>query len=248
MITFDSKEHRYLNKDKKDYISVTQLISKYKPDKDWAKIAFFYAKKNGGTAEYWLKQWNKIKTEAANKGSEYHNMRELAHESSKSINEPIESNGNKFNSVTNITESRYKKSLPLELIPNQVYSELILWDDEYEIAGQSDEVFCLPSGEIYINDFKTNKSIDQKSYFNIKTGYEYMKNPISHVQDSNYWHYALQLSIYGFILERKGYQINKLTIEHVTDNNKFYELPYLKDEVKYLLDDYVVNHRDKKFL
>lgn len=245
MITFDSVDHRYITKDKKDYMSVTQLISKYKPDKDWQKIAFYYAKKNGGTAEYWLAQWNKTKTEAAEKGTQYHNMRE-AHHGSKAAEDKLVC-GNTYKSVTNITESRYKVAQSLTLLPGQVYSELILWDDEYEVAGQSDEVYCLPDGSIYINDFKTNKKIDKESFFNRKTGFEYMKNPLHDIQDSNYWHYAIQLSIYAYILERRGYNINKLTIEHVTDDNKFYELPYLKERVHSLLEHYKLE-REKKFL
>lgn len=50
-------------------------------------------------------------------------------------------------------------------------------------------------GSMLILDWKTNKSIDQENRWN-KFGLE----PIGHVPDLNYWHYACQLSLYQYLL------------------------------------------------
>ncbi len=63
--------------------------------------------------------------------------------------------------------------------------------------------------------------------------------PIAHIHDTTYWHYALQQSIYRYILE-KNYGItvasSNLVVLH-PDYNKHYvvEVPYLKTEVRAML-------------
>lgn len=84
-----------------------------------------------------------------------------------------------------------------------------------------------------------------------------MKPPLAHIEDCNYWHYALQLSLYMYIILKQNPQLKpgKLTIEHVIFEKEgenewgypiykldeegvpivketvFYELPYLKTEI-----------------
>ena len=50
-------------------------------------------------------------------------------------------------------------------------------------------------GSILILDWKTNKSIDQENRWD-----KYGLDPIKHVPDLNYWHYACQLSLYQYLL------------------------------------------------
>ena len=64
-------------------------------------------------------------------------------------------------------------------------------------------------------------------------------HPVSHIPDTSYWHYALQLSIYRFILEER-YSIRvsgmKLGVFHPSYSTPWIvSLPYLLDEVKAIL-------------
>lgn len=63
--------------------------------------------------------------------------------------------------------------------------------------------------------------------------------PIEHLDDSPYFHYALQLSMYKYILEKNyGITISKLRlgIFHPTYNKPYVlEMPYLKSEIDILL-------------
>lgn len=60
--------------------------------------------------------------------------------------------------------------------------------------------------------------------------------PISHIPDTTYWHYALQVSIYRYILETK-YGIN-VQDGHLAVFHPDYDTPYLVD-VPYLRDEVV---------
>lgn len=59
--------------------------------------------------------------------------------------------------------------------------------------------------------------------------------PLEHIDNSPYYHYALQLSLYKFILERNyGIKIDKLRlgIFHPTYNKPYLlEVPYLENEI-----------------
>ncbi len=82
----------------------------------------------------------------------------------------------------------------------------------------------------------TNKKIETKSFFNSKTKSSVkMKYPLNNLDDVNYWHYALQLSTYAWMIQKKNpeFEIEDLVLVHFdhSDNMTVYHLPYLKDEV-----------------
>lgn len=82
----------------------------------------------------------------------------------------------------------------------------------------------------------TNKKIETKSFFNSKTRSSVkMKYPLNTLDDVNYWHYALQLSTYAWMLQKRNpeFEIEDLVLVHFdhSDNMTVYHLPYLKDEV-----------------
>lgn len=82
----------------------------------------------------------------------------------------------------------------------------------------------------------TNKKIETKSFFNSRTKSSVkMKYPLNTLDDVNYWHYALQLSTYAWMLQKRNpeFEIEDLVLVHFdhSDNMTVYHLPYLKDEV-----------------
>ena len=55
-----------------------------------------------------------------------------------------------------------------------------------------------------------------------------MQYPLNDLDDCNYNHYRLQLSIYAFMLEENGYVVRNVGFHHLNNLIKF---DYLKDHV-----------------
>ncbi len=89
----------------------------------------------------------------------------------------------------------------------------------------------------------TNKEIKVKGYYDpVKKMVEGMKYPLSHLPDTNYWHYALQLSTYAWMLRKLNpeFIIKDLILNHYDHEgkNKQYHCDYLEKEVEMMLRDY----------
>ena len=89
----------------------------------------------------------------------------------------------------------------------------------------------------------TNKEIKQKAGFNTQTRSEVkMLYPLNLLPDCNYYHYALQLSTYAWMLQmiNPDFVIKDLILVHFDHNNNqtVYNMPYLKKEVEAMLKFY----------
>jgi hypothetical protein len=64
--------------------------------------------------------------------------------------------------------------------------------------------------------------------------------PVSHLPDTNYWHYTIQLNLYRWILEKHyGLKISELAliVLHPTNKNyKIYKLNRLEEEIEEILE------------
>ena len=94
-----------------------------------------------------------------------------------------------------------------------------------------------------VSKSKTNKSIDKTSYYNkAKKSNVMMKYPLDDLQDCNFNHYQLQLSLYAYMLQQinPNYNIKGLKIVHTDHNNKQheYDCEYLKKDVERMLKHY----------
>ena len=127
-----------------------------------------------------------------------------------------------------------------------VYPEYLIHrvseDGKLRIAGQID-LLVKKGNKIIIADYKTNKEIKTKSFYdkNKKTS-EKMKYPLNNLDDVNYWHYTLQLSTYAWMIQKLNpdFEIEDLVMIHFdhSDNMTVYHLPYLKEEVIKMLAYY----------
>jgi ATP-dependent exoDNAse (exonuclease V) beta subunit len=118
-------------------------------------------------------------------------------------------------------------------------TEWIIYDEDSKIAGSIDMVYENPDGTLSIYDWKRSKLITRINNFN-----KFALTPlICHLPDSNFWHYALQLNTYKYILERKyGKQIKDLYLVrlHPDAEEKNYELiqlPNLSNEINDLFQE-----------
>jgi hypothetical protein len=108
-----------------------------------------------------------------------------------------------------------------------IRAELIVGDSN--VAGQVD----LPVISRII-DYKTDKKIEKSNRW------QKFKYPLNHLDQCNYNKYALQLSLYKYMLELAGIVLPESnTIVHFHKDNPSYveyELPYLRDEIVAMLN------------
>lgn len=138
----------------------------------------------------------------------------------------------------------------LSKLQDGVYPELMVWNNQFKIAGISDKITIETIGKIRfvdIDDYKTYKKVDTISYLNKATGeYKKMLLPVHHLMDCNFIHASLQLSMYGYFLECFGFTIRNIKFTHIVmneDKTKIlgeqpYYCKYLREECISILKHY----------
>lgn len=193
-----------------------------------------------------LKEWAAKAAVACERGTGIHKEHELEHLSGNTAEIKKLGLGGSFS--TNTTNK-------IELGVQRVYPELLLSyvseDGELRLAGQADLVI-VDGNDIYILDYKTNKSIDKKSFYDrAKKRSTMMKFPLNNLEDTNFWHYTLQLSTYAWMIQQAYPDANiklLMLIHYDHDNNVTdYECEYLKDDVIRMLDFYKKGLKYEKF-
>ncbi len=116
-------------------------------------------------------------------------------------------------------------------------TEWMIYDESIKIAGSIDMIYENPDGTLSIYDWKRSKEINRQHDFN-----KFFASPlISHLPDTNYWHYALQLNIYKYILERNyNKKIKDLFLVRLHPdaiNYELIELPDLSIEIEDLVEE-----------
>jgi hypothetical protein len=107
-------------------------------------------------------------------------------------------------------------------------TEWTVYHEDLKLAGSIDMVYENPDGTLTIYDWKRAKDITRVNTFNKYA----ITECISHMPDSNFWHYALQLNTYKAILEQKyDKKITDLYLVrlHPDNEEKTYELIKLPD-------------------
>jgi len=123
------------------------------------------------------------------------------------------------------TSAEYKYFLKFRsdypnLVPHRL--EWRVWH-ECGLAGSIDAVFK-EGDQYHIYDWKRSKNI--KTFNRYSSGL----HPIKNLDDCNYYHYALQLNIYKWILEQKyDIFISTLAIVVLHPNNNGYVIYYMPD-------------------
>ena len=112
-------------------------------------------------------------------------------------------------------------------------TEWMIYDKKLKLAGSIDMVFMKPDGTLAIYDWKRSRQIRKTSNNWALT------DCISHLPDSNFWHYSLQLNTYKAILERNYDMIvSELYLVCLYENNPSYQrikIPILNEETNSLL-------------
>lgn len=183
-----------------------------------------------------LKDWDEKREASCIRGTAIHRQHELEHLAGNTKELQHLGLGGKF---TTDTSNRIE--------PGQhIYPELLLSriseDGKLRLAGQAD-LIIVDGFDIYVLDYKTNAKIDMKSYFDRKTKkHSMLKYPLNNIQDTNFWHYSLQLSTYAWMIQKidPRFQIKSLLLLHYDHDggNTTYECEYLKSDVERMLAFY----------
>jgi hypothetical protein len=219
-IAFKAEDHTYvsLNGESIDWISVTTLISHFKKPFDAKKVAERVSK-NKRSKWYGIepkeiqKIWDSESLRAVTLGTYYHNQRESDICSLASM----ERDGTTVPVISPIDEINGLKIAPIQKLEPGVYPEHMVYLKSVGICGQSDLVEVV-NGMVNIIDYKTNKEIKMESYVDWEGKSDKLTEPVSNLDDCNYNHYALQLSVYMYIILKHNPKLKagKMYIHHVT--------------------------------
>ncbi|RXE70821.1 hypothetical protein ED352_08300 [Muribaculaceae bacterium Isolate-002 (NCI)] len=224
LLSFDPTEHTY-TRGGRSLKSVTTLVSECFEKFDVDYWAPRIALKNGITETKLRAQWEEKAENARLQGTIMHDKIERYYLGEKHPTLHDET----YSLFLQFTE---KYSL------NPYRTEWAIFDEALGIAGTLD-FLDYTDGKYTIYDWKRSDKIIKDNRplttnrYN-KTAYP----PIDHIPDTTYWHYALQVSIYHYILER-NYGINvhagRLAIFHPSYPTYYViEVPYLKKEIQHL--------------
>jgi len=118
-------------------------------------------------------------------------------------------------------------------------TEWMVYYEELKLSGSIDMVYENPDGTLQIYDWKRVLELKTESF-----GGKCAKTScISHLPDSNYWHYSLQLNTYKMILEHKyGKKVTGLYLVCLHPDNvyKKYERIEVKVMDKEMVDLYAL--------
>ena len=196
-----------------------------------------------------LKSWDETRDEACSHGSYVHELMETS-----------------FYGNTHFDLSNYgcpticgdytciKGNYHLDL-ENGMYPEFLMsyvTPEGIRIAGQAD-LIVKSGNDISIFDYKTNREIKKRSFYNAsKKKNVMMKYPLNNIEDVNFWHYTLQLSLYAYIIQQLNpdFNIKDLKLVHIARDGKqtIYDLEYRKSDIERMLKHYAKELKTKELL
>jgi hypothetical protein len=179
----------------------------------------------GMTKDQIKSDWDKNRDAAAGAGTKMHYDIECFYNGMEVNNDSIEFQYFK----------QFLKDFP-ELTPYR--TEWMVYYEELKLSGSIDMIFENPDGTIQIYDWKRCQEIKHEAEY----GKFSLTECISHLPDTNFWHYSLQLNVYKTILEHKyGKKVTGLYLVCIHPDNKYksYEriqVPFLDNEMKDLME------------
>ena len=214
-ISFDEPSHTYTIDGEDGYLSVTswvhrhfnpfdsdKIIDAMMSGRNWSSSKYF-----GMTREAIKLTWETNRNEAATAGTAMHSDIEKFYNGVPHTNTSKE-----YQQFTN-----FVKENPFE--PHR--TEWTVFDKELKIAGSIDMTFVQKNGDLMIYDWKRSKGIVRNSPYETYS----TSDCITHLPDTNFWHYALQLNMYKTILERNyGEKISKMCLVCLHPNQENYRL------------------------
>lgn len=226
LISFDPVRHVY-SFEGQEFESVTTVVESCFEKFDakyWAAI------KRPEDPDSLIKEWEEKGREARELGTLMHDRIERFY-----LNQPIEAEA-----ATDRTFAHFRRfAAEKPLTPYR--TEWRIFSERYRIAGTLDFLAVDRNGRFSIYDWKrSTKVVDRFGYIIDKCFGKTAARPLQSLPDTTFNHYALQVSIYRFILSlHYGIEVDDafLGVFH-PDMPRHYcvRLPYLRNEVEMLLN------------
>ena len=220
----DAHEYNLLTQSDLAFTSVTTFVDQFFEGFDSEKIATNLVETNpryaGRTVESLIAEW----AATGEHGTQVHD--EIDNWIKNGI-EPIETKA--------INGKKWLQNYKLKSDIN-VLSEVIVYSTELKIAGTVD-ILALDktTGRYELIDWKTSKKIETVSY-----GYKMgTSRTTDAVMDCNFNHYALQLSLYRYLLENYyDIDVHNQLIAHLQDDGaRSLVAPYMQDHIVAMLNN-----------
>ncbi len=176
--------------------------------------------------------WRRDNKAAIDRGNRYHIARE-----NRSLKNGYELNP--FTGHEHVVKPRVEKvegadnySIHRDLykLEDGYYPELLIFNEELRIAGQSDRVFIETIDNIRyvdVDDYKTNKKITTENRW------QNLLPPLDHIPDSKFHKYELQVSFYAWMLEQFGFVVRNTAFHHF---NLKYDTEYKDEEIETIVE------------
>lgn len=234
---FYEEDHHYEYKGQRVGISVTRLIEDYTNEFDAEAIAEKVATKENKSVQEVLDEWEYKNKFSCAKGSTCHEFAQFLWSGNDWNYIEFDSSIEYQKAITKIQmqATNFKKDYQDRL--EHLADEYVIGSEEYNIASAIDHLFINKlTGGLVLVDYKTNSDIHKSEKYA-----KDMKVPLTHLKDYTLNHYYIQLSIYKYIVEKyTNLQIEEMFIVYMSENIENYEIieiPYLKDEVKMILEN-----------
>lgn len=133
----------------------------------------------------------------------------------------------------------------LDLLPDEweaFAAEKEIFSEQADLAGSVDLIIRnTRTGQVAVIDWKCTDKLQDKLH---GFGSKKLAAPMHHLDDSDGAQYGLQLSIYRWILaEEYGYDVGCLVLVSLHPDRPFFtEVPYLEEEVHYIMRDRIAAH------
>ena len=234
---FFPEDHHYEFKGKRVGTSVTTFYAQFENSFNAQEMAEKVATKEGKSVQEVLDEWEYKNKFACTKGSTCHEYAQ--HLWSKNKYKPLffDNSTEYFHAVRKVKVQANKIYIDYQDRLEHLADEFVIGSEEYDIASAIDHLFINKlTGGLVLVDYKTNVDLYKSDKYA-----KNMKAPLSNLKDTTLNHYAIQLSIYKYIVEKyTDLKIDEFFIVWFSENNENYEIievPYLKDEVIKILEN-----------
>lgn len=227
-VVFDEKTHTYRHRETGELLmSASQLLKAYSEPFDAdGSILKRCAERDGVSVQEMSAQWDKKRIDAANRGTSFHRQVEHFIKTGEILPEDDEDIVKEFAKMK---------------FTGRLKSEVMLWDLEYMIAGTADLIEVFPDNSINLRDFKTSREIKRNAFFGKGKPPKKLLYPLHQRHDCNYEKFCLQLSIYGYLLDKRGYWIRNLEVLWINPKSREIEvipIEYRRKEIIRLLEHF----------
>ena len=229
-LQFNEGQHKYWLKSNPDlkFTSSTTFIGKFfetfNAPKIAAELTSEHPKYKHMTTSELLKEWNKSSVH----GTKVHNQLEGFILDELDVTED-------YVEDKTLEGIKWLKNT-FDLSRHILYPEVRIYSKELQLSGTVDLLAHDPKKDIYIiADWKTNKKITRSAYQG-KTG----THPATFkVEDCKYNKYALQMSLYRYMLETNyGINVKRQILVHLYDNgHRPYYTPYMENVIEAMIEE-----------